>query len=326
MTRVMFAPLNYYSLIQDGMYDAFRELDCDLAIFDYFAEMNGHNQDLATVRRKFVQQTIAFNPDLLHLQIQHTAVIDQASILEIKKNLPNCIISNWTGDVRNYVPETYAAIAKVADYNLISSTGQIDMFASYVGRPIHYWQIGYNPKLYYPENNNRTNFDFDISFVANVNLQENYPGTNMRRQACWALKDAFGGRFGLFGDGWTSDFNSRGSVDQRNLNEVYHRSFCVLSISHYNQLSHYFSDRLLMCLASGRPTISISFPGWESYFTNNSDIIIIDSIEQIIAKVNELKNDTMKANLIGDCGASKVYGEHTYLSRVKELLKIVGLK
>ena len=81
-----------------------------------------------------------------------------------------------------------------------------------------------------------------------------------------------------------------------------------------------------MCMASGRPTISLKFPKWESYFTNNCDIIIADSVEDIPNKVQYLRDNPDIANYIGRCGAQKVFAEHTYYSRIKELLNMLNLK
>jgi spore maturation protein CgeB len=218
-------------------------------------------------------------------------------------------------------------VGQVVDYTLISSTGQIDMFKKAIGKNnVGYWQIGYDPKLYYPDPNVRSSFEYDCVFIANVNTKENYPGRAARERVSMLLRLAFGDRFALYGHGWPKSYGSKGSLDQQQAASAYHRSMCSISVSHFNELNHYFSDRLLMCLASGRPTISWHFPKYESYFTNNCDLVIADSAEDIVSKVKMLKRDPDLANYIGKSGAEKVMAEHTYLSRVKELLDMVGLK
>ena len=118
----------------------------------------------------------------------------------------------------------------------------------------------------------------------------------------------------------------KSSVDQKRVASMYHKSFCSISVSHFNDINHYFSDRLLMCLASGRPVISLRFPGWKSYFTDMCDLVIADSVEQIPQKVEMLKANPELAEFIGRSGAAKVFAEHTYYSRVVELLEMTGLK
>ena len=326
MIKVMYVVLNYGNVVQDGLYDAIRQSGCELSIFDYFHEFAQNNSDAMKTRMKLLTKTLSFRPNLLLLQIQHTTIIDREIIFEIKKQLPDMIIVNYTQDQRNYIPDTFKAIASVSDYNLIPSTGQLEMYKPYMSN-VMYWQIGYNPALYYPENPPRTRFDFDVVFVANDNPSENYPGRHDRIQLIRMLRSAFGSRFGLFGSNWQQDFGALYSADQRKLmQEVYWKSVCCLSVSHYNDISHYFSDRLLMCLASGRPTVSYRFPNWESYFTNNSDLVIANTYDEVVGAVRKLKDDAEFANFIGENGSAKCFSEHTYASRFVELLGIMKLE
>jgi spore maturation protein CgeB len=283
-----------------------------------------HCKNNDSVRAALVHEAKTFEPDLIHLQIQHTTVIDGETISKIKSLLPKTIISNWTGDVRDHVPITYKNIAQASDYNFISSTGQLDMFRQVIGKDIRYWQIGYNSELYSPATEEVEN-KYDAIFIASYNDRENYPGTVERVDTCRVLKTVFGNRFALFGSGWPRHIIvPNGSLEQRIISRFYHQSICAISVSHFNNIDHYFSDRLLMCMASGRPTISLKFPKYEDYFTHMSDLIIVDSVKDIPNAVNMLKNDSGLADFIGKSGAAKVFAEHTYYSRIKELLNMLG--
>ena len=108
-------------MTQAGVYDAFREADCRLEVFDYFAQYSGRN-NIGKVRQDLINKAVLFRPDLIHMQIQHTNIIDADTIRKIRRRLPRVVVSNWTGDVRNYVPRQFVEMAYVSDYNLISST------------------------------------------------------------------------------------------------------------------------------------------------------------------------------------------------------------
>jgi spore maturation protein CgeB len=326
MTRVLFLPLNYGSVVQNGPADAFREAGCNLQVFDYYSIYESNRKRVNLVREQLIRTVRSFKPDLMHMQIQHTSVIGGNTVSKIKQMRPNMIITNWTGDVRTHVPRTYKAVSKASDFNLISSTGQIDMFSREIGKQAKYWQIGYDPRLYYPEKIPRNKFEWDVVFIANHNAKENYPGRAEREHVCKLLQREFGKKFRLHGYGWPKGFQCAGSLDQKILNQVYHNSFCNISVSHFNDLNHYFSDRLLMCMASGRPTISLKFPKWESYFTDMGDIVIADSVADIPNKVRWLLANPERARLIGEAGAAKMAAEHTYFSRINELLEMVGLR
>lgn len=325
MLKILFLPLNYGSVFQTGWEDAFREANCQLESFDFFTYYESHRQDRDLTNRQFLQKLDSFLPDLIFLQIQHTDIIFPKTIATIKQKYPYIIICNWTGDVRNYIPPVFEAIGKLSDYNLISSIGQIDMFEKILNKKVHFLQIGYDPKLYYPLPNPRSSFDYDCSFIATNNAKEGYPGVSEREQTCRILRKDFGSRFALYGNHWAPELKSKGTIDQKKVvTEVYHKSIACISVSHYNDLSHYFSDRLLMCMASGRPTVSLYFPNWESYFADRCDLLIAKNPEDIAIKVRQVKNEPDYADFIGSMGSSKVAAEHTYFSRVVELLSIVG--
>lgn len=326
MIKVLYAPLNFGTVVQEGVYDAFREAGCQLEIFDYFYYQENEKKQVNEIRKLFIDKAVAFKPDLIHLQIQHTTILDATTIARTKALLPNTIIVQWTGDVRNYVPETYKQMAAVCDYNLISSTGQLQMFSDAIYKPVKYWQIGYNPAFYHPAYPSPTTFEYDVCFIANNNTIENYPGRAERERVCRLLRKHFGSRFALFGDLWPTDLGSLGSRDQKTVASLYHKSFCVLSVSHFNDISHYFSDRLLMCLASGRPTVCYRFPNWQSYFTNNCDIVICDELDEIPNKIKWLMNNPDLASYIGMNGANTAFSEHCYLNRINHLLEMVGLR
>ena len=311
-------------IVQEGVYDAFRQAGAELEVFDYMQMYLNNRKRPTIVREALIKKALGFKPDLIHMQIQHTTVIDGNTISKIKRKLPNTIVSNWTGDVRSYVPKTYIDMARRSDFNFISSSGQIYMFSRFVGRPIKYWQIGYNPEIYYP-NDKISNFTWDACFIANYNKKENYPGRGERERASLLLKKSFRERYCLYGGTWPNKYGSKGSLEQKRVAQAYHKSVCTISVSHFNDLNHYFSDRLLMCMASGRPTISLKFPKWESYFANNCDLVIVDSVEEIPEKVRWLRDNPDIANYIGKSGAEKVRAEHTYFSRVNELFDLVGV-
>ena len=56
---------------------------------------------------------------------------------------------------------------------------------------VTYWQVGYDPNLYYPEPELKQNYLYDISFCANTNTREGYPGHHERLQTAYLLRKTF---------------------------------------------------------------------------------------------------------------------------------------
>lgn len=302
---------------QTGTYNAFREVGVQLQIFDYWSSwLQFKNRE--KIKQDFLNMVKTFQPHLIHMQLQFTGLVDAATLHEARKLCPGVILTNWSGDVRAVAQNEFTSVANAVDYSLISSTGQLEMYKNAGCPNVKYWQIGYDPKVAYPMS--KTEFKYDISFLGN-NYGATFPDGPVRFSAATVLEQNFGKKFGLFGTGYAG----RRPISHHESNGIYNDSLCVLSISNFNKIDHYFSDRLLLCLASGRPTISWHFPGYESYFVDKRDIFIARSNQDILNIVNFCKNNPVAAAQVGINGYNKVYSEHTFTSRIIELLDMLNL-
>lgn len=314
MLKVLYLPLGQ----QPGMVDAFRNVGVELEVYDFWGHWE-RTHSKGTVAQQFMQHVKQLKPNLIHMQLQFTNLIDASVIAEARKECPGVVVTNWSGDVRDRAIPDFTNVAGVIDHALISSTGQLDLYKRAGCTNAKYWQIGYNPKTNFPMN--KTEFKYDVSFLGN-NYGRTFPDGGLRVGAVAALRGAFGSRFGIFGSGYAPHAPS---VEPKRSNEVYNDSLCTLSISNFNSISHYFSDRLLACMASGRPTISWHFPGFNSYFVEGKEIFIARSNKDIIDIVNYCKNNPEVAKQVGINGYKKVLKEHTFTSKVIELLNMTNL-
>lgn len=317
--KVLYLPI--YS--QPGTEDGFRGVGVNLKIFDFLAFNDRYKNKKAT-EDEFIKIAKQFKPDLIHMQLQMTNLISPTCLMEIRKSLPETIMTNWTGDIRKVPNNYFINISKVVDYSLLSNVGQIDKYRKKGCKNPVYWQIGMDPKECYNLGKSN-NFKYDVSFVANSYPNNTFPGAGLRREIAIKLKGAFGDRCGVFGNGWNRKIGS-GTLPRKKVNGIYNDSLTVLSVSNFNDVSHYFSDRLLMCMGSGRPTISYTFPSYSTYFSDRSEIFMAASVKDIISIVNECKNKVEFANEVGRNGMLKVIAEHSFTSRIAELIKMVGLE
>lgn len=314
MLKVLYLPLGD----QPGTCDAFNEIGVNLEVFN-FLSLWERTKNKENVANNFLQIVKNFQPDLIHTQIQFSGIIEASTFKKAKDICPKAIITNWTGDCRAIPDPSFIRLSHACDYSLISSTGQIPIYENAGCKNLRYWQIGYSPKVYYPKK--YTNFKYDISFIGNH--YGSFPDSKLRYETCFELHKSLNDRAGIFGAGYS--FGAR-TIDIKEGNEIYNQSICALSISHFNNVSHYFSDRLLYCLASGRPTISWHFPGYEDYFVDGKDIFIARSKEDIFKFLNFCKQNPEEANKVGENGWRKVFHEHTFTSKIIELLNICNLQ
>lgn len=314
MIKVLYLPIGS----QPGMVEAFENVGVQLEVFDFLALWD-RTHSKGTVSNEFLSRVKKFQPNLIHMQLQFTGIIDASIIEEARRLCPNVVITNWTGDVRASAQTQFTGISSAVDYSLISSTGQLEMYKQSGCKNAKYWQIGYSPKASHPLN--LESYKYDVSFLAN-NYGHTFPDGTLRTGVVDTLRSIFGERFGIFGSGYIPPAPVAAPYMA---NDIYNNSLCTLSISNFNNVSHYFSDRLLSCMASGRPTISWHFPGYESYFIEGKEIFIAKSAKEIVDIVNYCKANPAIAKQVGINGYQRVLKEHTFTSRVIELLHMTNL-
>ena len=314
MLKVLYLPIGS----QTGTVAAWEQAGVELQVYDFHGVWD-RTHSKGIVSNEFLSMVQKFQPHLIHMQLQFTGLLDASVLAEARRLCPGVVITNWTGDVRGSAQTNFTGISSVIDYSLISSTGQLDMYKQAGCNNVKYWQIGYDPKNSYPTYKNT--FKYDVSFLGN-NYGHTFPDGHLRVNVADTLRSVFGTRFGLYGSGYSP---SAPMVDPSNANAVYNDSVCTLSISNFNGVSHYFSDRLLYCMASGRPTISWHFPGYESYFIEGKEIFIARSTKEIVDIVNYCKANPEIAKQVGMNGYQRVLKEHTFTSRVIELLHMTNL-
>lgn len=314
MLKVLYLPIG----LQTGTVDAWEQIGVKLEVYDFHG-MWERTRSKGTVAHEFLAKVKKFQPQLIHMQLQFTGLIDASVLEEARKLSPGVVITNWTGDVRVGAQSHFTNVASALDYSLISSTGQLDTYKQAGCHNVRYWQIGYDPKTSFPMH--KETFKYDVSFLGN-NYGGTFPDGALRVGIADSLRSTFGAKFGLFGSGYHPPAPI---IDPSQANGVYNDSVCALSISNFNNVSHYFSDRLLYCLASGRPTISWYFPGFESYFIEGKEIFIVRSAKEIVDIVNYCKDNPEVARQIGMNGYQRAFKEHTFTSRIIELLHMTNL-
>jgi len=316
--RTLYLPLGD----QPGTVDAFRKLGVDLTVFDFWGCLQEvHSNEI--VSQRFLEYVDQCKPDWIHMQLQMTGALSVPVLNRAREISPGVVISNWSGDVRKQPAMEFVSISHGCDYSLISNVGQLDLYAAAGCKNVRYWQTGYNQDMFYPTN--KTEFKFDVAFLANMYPQSLFPEAIIRYQIAQKIKDIFGSRAGLFGTGYPPQWNIQHTSSPAQINDIYNSSVCVLSVSNFNDISHYFSDRLPIAMASGRPCLCWSFPGYESYFAHGSDLIIVRNISEMIDQVHLLKQNPEYANTVGRNGGIKVRAEHTFISRILELAKMIGV-
>ena len=273
---VLVLPLNYTHL-QTGMIQGFQAVfgADNVGVFDFMCAasrpMSPTTASMEQVNRELVALVTRVKPDLVFMQLQDTGVITAAAINAARAASPATRFVHWTGDYRPAVSEYLASICRATDVTFASSVGQLPAFCRAGAPEAVYLQIGVDwtsdvlgipawvPPFEVPA----------VVFCGNHYSGGPWPvGTAQRLADIRALKAA-GFDVGVVGTGWPSDIPVVGTCHVKQQHHVYTRAKVVLSISHENTVDRYFSDRLLIGMASGTPTIARWFEGVDEEFNDD---------------------------------------------------------
>lgn len=264
------------------------------------------------LNEKVIQQAAKMKPDIIFCQIQAPDIIRNETIFELRKHCP--FVVNWTGDVRAPVPKWYLETAGLFDVTFFTNMNDVRTLRN-AGFVSEYLEIGYDPKIYYPDNRERK---IDVAFLANN--YGGYPLSDYRVQAAKTLRNYFGDRFKLYGGGWkdpVADGNLNGSQYQEA--EFLRDVKIAINISHFNY-DRYSSDRRLRILGSGCLCLSHNHRGIEEDFTDGVDLVTFDDHREMIVACDRILSEWNDFRQIAFRGHQKARTGFTFERMIDRLL------
>jgi len=314
--RVLLATLNSRRP-QRGMEHAFRGIfgDANVAVYDPMERRRQGATD-AIVSDEFVGAAVAHRADWAWLQVHHSGSVPAEAIVGLRKALPGCVVSHFMGDLREEVSPYLASVCRACHLTLISSQGQLQMFLDAGAPRVQFCPIAvdweedvagepeWEPPFRVP----------DVVFCGR-NYGETFPGTVEREEAARALVGA-GVDFGVVGKGWGPDVPMVGHCERHQQSSVYRRAKVVLSINNFNEIRRYYSNRLFVALASGKPVVCRWVPGVEDDLQDGENCVLYRTPEELVGSVRRLLDDRHERDRIGAAGRALVLSSHTWFHRV----------
>lgn len=324
--RVLVLPLNYDHQ-QNGMIDGFRQVfgPWNVDIFDYL-EMGLQGKSDAEVNGNFVARTREWKPDWIWMQLQETNVITADAIRAVKAALPRALITHWTGDYRPVITPYLAGVAKACDMTFVSSKGQLQDFFLAGAHDVNYCQIGvdwtedvlgwpdWTPPFRVP----------DVVFIGNYYEAGPWTkGSLERLNAVRALDEAKGIDFGVVGSGWPPGVPVVGTCTVKQQHHVWKRAKVAINVNHANDVECYYSDRLLIAMASGTAVVTKYVPGLETEFVEAENVVWFDEDDELVRHVRYLLANPIEREQIGEAGRHTVMRYHSWFARILEILPTV---
>jgi spore maturation protein CgeB len=279
------------------------------------------NCGISNVNEEAVRLANQMQPDLIFMQIQTANVIHEKTIRQLKAT--GAYIVNWTGDVREDIPTWMIELAPHIDNTLFSNMVDVKKMRA-LGFQSDYLEIGINEKIYTSEGK-KIKVE-PIVFFGNNYGTGYFPMSEFRIKLVSWLKQVFGSRFGIYGNGY---FSASGNFSNSQEDEAaaYRGSKMAVNVSHF-EYERYSSDRLLRILGSGTLCLAKWYPAIEQDFTDGVHLRVWRTLDELVALCNYYldERNEKERKAIAKAGMELSHEKFTFNCMVLNLLKIYKLR
>lgn len=251
-------------------------------------------------------------PDAMFLQVQEGGIFTK----EFLRSLRTFVV-NWTGDVRDYIPEWMLDVGSSVGSTAFSNMDDVHKMRA-LGFNSHYLQIGFDNEMFTPDGPKA--ICPDIVFMGN-DYGDRFPKSAFRASMAYTLRRMFGSDFGLYGGRW-EDVHINLNGQEENEAAVYRGCKIGINCSHYDH-ERYSSDRILRIMGSGAFCLTNYFPGIEHEYEIGEHLDVFYGIDDLISKIKYYLSDDLERNRIAFKGCKHVHENHTWKQRAEDFRDIV---
>lgn len=293
----------------------------------YYFDWTTYN---STIEREGAFENVVrkLQPHLVFAQIQTADVFSLGFIRDTCKLYNNdCLLVQWTGDVREPLPKHYVDHAVYDfDLSLFCSLDDVarmesamkahnDNVADVDKRDVGFLPISFNEPEFNPHG--FTDKSHDIVFMGN-NYIDRFPLSQFRCQMVAYLKNKFHDRFTVYGSNWEG---AHAIHDWKVEGAVYRQTKIGINLNHY-QHSAYTSDRLFRMMACGTFVLTYKIPDIDYLnIVDDHHLVSWSSLDELSDKIRfYLKHDSIRENIAMN-GREWVWGKHRWSNRAEIIYK-----
>jgi len=285
---------------QTSQAKALQDIASEYKTFDWTQYQNNPQ-----VLRDKISQLIdsGFSPDITFMQLQREGLMTP----DILNKIPGKKY-NWTGDVRDPIPQWYVNIAPYFTATLFSNQHDVDVFRS-KGLNAHFLNIGFEEPDY---NLNGEKIKSGVVFMGN-NYVNQFPLSQFRLNM---VNSVLG--LQVYGANWNNAVSNLNENPKKEA-AIYRGCEIAINLSHFDY-DRYSSDRLFRIMACGAFCLSHHYKGIEKDFKVGEHLDTWKTIPELIEKINYWRLRPDERALIAQNGYRKVWANHTWGARIKQLL------
>lgn len=302
-----------------GITDALKQLG-DVRTFDWLARKKAVG--VHDMNDELVLECLQFEPDVIFMEETFTGDIFPQTIVKIKSNLKVGVV-DWCGDIRAEIPQSMINMSDAVDWVMLSNKPQVVQLRR-MGKRAEFLPSGCATNIYKPTKPNREKYPADIIFLGSGG--RHYPNSELREKMVIGLHERYGDRFAVYGRGW----NKRKYPFVKPFIEPIEEepvaySSCKIAVGiNAFKWDGYTSARMWKAMGSGAFYVTHYFPGIGDWFTRSEDIEWWNTLNELFSIIDYyLKRDDERRRVARN-GCAKVRAQHSWLSRMEDMLRIVS--
>jgi hypothetical protein len=284
----------------------------DYYMIDWVKEQAKSKHRLDTLILKTISK---IQPDLTFMQIQGDGILKP----DIAAQIPGIVI-NWTGDVRQPLPDWFMKVGKNISLTLFTNQADAKVMLD-AGLDADYLQTGFHPEIFNPRWGSKLLDIPDIVFMGN-NYAQQFPLCQFRRDMVNFLQSKFGQGFAVYGNNWGTPHKSL-NKDHRREAAVYRSCKIAIGCSHFD-LSRYSSDRLFRAMGSGAFYLTKWYPDIEKDFIPGVHLDVWHTLSELEEKIRFYLAHPELRNKIAAAGCKLVHNRDTWAHRMATLRKFIS--
>jgi hypothetical protein len=274
-----------------------------------------HGRRIKEIREQTIAAAGELQPDFTFLQLQTEGILDGKTLEQIS-GLKAC----WNGDCRETTPKYNFDLGPFIDLFMYSNQRDVDAMRA-KGHRAEFLNIGYSRCVFTPGGPKRPNTP-EIVFLGN-NYGNLFPRSYERQRMVAMLRERYGARFGVFGNGWGKSDVFLMEPDEA---ACYRSSKIAINQNHLDYRDHvdrFTSDRIFRLMGSGAFCISNSYIGIDDDFEVGKDLIVYKKIEDIPEIIDYYLAHDDERNAIAARGQKTVSERHSWAARMVQLRGII---
>lgn len=271
------------------------------------------------MRNRLVSINHEFKPDIILMQLQTKDIINPETASKL-----NGFVLSWSGDCRQDI-SWMRDLAPYIDATCLSNETDTEQLRD-EGFNSWFLQIGFEHKIFTPIGSKLTTKNAvhpvpDIVFMAN-HYKDKFPLSPERYEIAHKLKNTYGNKFLLCGNGWDIDAIDLMGKPQKEA-MVYRSCKIAINANHFLH-KRFSSDRIFRIMGSGAFCLTRWYPGIEKDFIDGEHLRTFSNINEMIYLINYyLKNEDERIG-IAEKGCALVHDKFTWDANKRLIAQIAS--